>query len=201
MRAFGPELAEVPLLATRHELQGNALAPLLLCNIEKALHQAGVQNVIMPALPLSEGLSPEAPLAAGHNMAPVPESKPWGLCVGYRVALPAQLLQACKLPTLQLPGTCYLTKQLSPESFTQVSSAAAPLLHCWFTIAPTMISPHLLHRLTIVSPQLLGSSTVVSPHAPQVLLLVFLCCRPSCFCLRQTLSCAYRSSRSLRPSG
>ena len=125
MRAFGPELAEVPLLATRHELQGNALAPLLLHNIEKALHQAGVRNVIMPALPLSEGLSPEAALTIEQKTGNALVQKPWGILVGYQIALPAQLLNACKLPMLQLPGTSYLVKQLSYESTTKVSASSA----------------------------------------------------------------------------
>ena len=69
VRAFGPELAELPLLATRHELQGNALGPLLLHHVEKTLLAAGVTKVIMPALPLSEGPLPEAPAAPGHHAA------------------------------------------------------------------------------------------------------------------------------------
>lgn len=57
MRAFGPDLAEVPLLATRPELQGNRLAPLLLHSIEAGLLGIGVKKIIMPALHL-----PEVPL-------------------------------------------------------------------------------------------------------------------------------------------
>lgn len=136
VRAFGPDMAEVPLLATRHELQGNALAPALLHSIEAALLQAGVKAVIMPALPLSEGLSPEAPWAPEQRALPLPEvlcleapsapgqsaagPKPWGTLVGYKVTLPAQLLQACQMPMVQLPGTCYVIKHLSLESLTQV---------------------------------------------------------------------------------
>ena len=121
VRAFGPEMAEVPLLATRHELQGNALGPALLHSIEETLQQAGVRAVIMPALPLSEGLSPEAPLAPEQTAANVVGPKPWGTNVGYKVALPAQLLSACKMPMVQLPGTCYLIKQLSEQSLPKVS--------------------------------------------------------------------------------
>lgn len=121
VRAFGPDMAEVPLLATRHELQGNALGPALLHSIEAALLQAGVKAVIMPALPLSEGLSPEAPSAPGQSAV---GPKPWGTLVGYKVALPAQLLHACQMPMVQLPGTCYLIKQLSLESLTKVSQVA-----------------------------------------------------------------------------
>lgn len=140
VRAFGPDMAEVPLLATRHELQGNALAPALLHSIEAALLQAGVKAVIMPALPLSEGLSPEAPWAPEQRALPLPEvlcleapsapgqsaagPKPWGTLVGYKVTLPAQLLQACQMPMVQLPGTCYVIKHLSLESLTQVSQIA-----------------------------------------------------------------------------
>lgn len=147
VRAFGPDMAEVPLLATRHELQGNALAPALLHSIEEALLEAGVRAVIMPALPLTEGLSPEAPLAPAQSALPLSEGlsvdapsapeqstvgpKPWGILMGYKVALPAQLVQACKLPMVQLPGTCYLIKQLSPESLTKVRG-----------VAPTCVEGH-----------------------------------------------------------
>ena len=125
VRAFGPELAEVPLLATRHELQGNALGPALLHSLEETLQQAGVKAVIMPALPLSEGLSPEVPLVPAHTAAIAVGPKPWGTMVGYKLALPAQLLSACKMPMVQLPGICYLIKQLSMQSLTKVSQFLA----------------------------------------------------------------------------
>ena len=122
VHVFGPELAEVPLLATRHELQGNALGPTLLHSIEQTLQQAGVKAVIMPALPLSEGLSPDAPVVPEQTAARAVGPKPWGMTVGYKVALPTQLLEACKMPMVQLPGTCYLIKQLSMQSLTNVSN-------------------------------------------------------------------------------
>ncbi|KAL0045181.1 hypothetical protein WJX82_011267 [Trebouxia sp. C0006] len=121
VRAFGPELAEVPLLATRHELQGNALAPLLLHQVEHTLLQTGVSRIIMPALPLPEGPSPEAPLP-GQAALPVTPSglKPWGSLVGYAMPSPAQLLEACRTSMLQLPGTPYLIKQLSTGNIVKV---------------------------------------------------------------------------------
>lgn len=67
VRAFGPELAEVPLLATRLELQGNGLAPLLLRSLELALLEAGVSRVIMPALPLPEVPLPDQALLPGRQ--------------------------------------------------------------------------------------------------------------------------------------
>ena len=126
VRAFGPELAEVPLLATRHELRGNALAPLLLHQMESTLLAAGVTKVIMPALPLTEGPPPEAPLLPGQfEKGPTngPGREPWGSVVGYSPASPGALLEACKSPLLQLPGTPYLMKQLSPETLTKVTHA------------------------------------------------------------------------------
>lgn len=143
VRAFGPEMAEVPLLATRHELQGNALGPALLHSIEEALQQAGVTAVIMPALPLSEGLSTEAPLAPEHTTATAVRPKPWGMTMGYKMALPAQLLEACKMPMVQLPGTCYLIKQLSRQSLTKVSHLAPTVVERkavggWIIIRGTM---------------------------------------------------------------
>ncbi|DBB07124.1 TPA: hypothetical protein ACH3X1_011698 [Trebouxia sp. C0004] len=117
VRAFGPELAEVPLLATRHELQGNALAPLLLHQVEHTLCQAGVTCIIMPALPL-----PEAPLPnqAAPPFGTASGLKPWGSLVGYAMPSPAQLLEACRTSMLQLPGTPYLIKQLSADSVVKV---------------------------------------------------------------------------------
>ena len=137
MRAFGPELTEVPLLATRHELQGNALGPLLLQQIERTLLQAGVTCVIMPALPLPAGPSSEAPLP--NQAAPVttPAVKPWGCLVGYKAPSPAQLLEACRTPMLQLPGTPYLFKQLSHDTLTKVLTyswtAELVVLSCFST--------------------------------------------------------------------
>jgi len=131
VRAFGPELAEVPLLATRHELQGNALAPLLLHQVEHTLLQAGVTCIIMPALPLPEGPSPEAPLpdqAAPHVTAS--GLKPWGSLVGYAMPSPAQLLEACRTSMLQLPGTPYLIKQLLAESIVKVRRRTTTWHHC-----------------------------------------------------------------------
>lgn len=127
VRAFGPELAEVPLLATRYELQGNALAPLLLHHIEHTLLQAGVTRIIMPALPMPEAPSPEAPLP-DQAALPVTASnpKPWGSLVGYTMPSPAQLLQACRTSMLQLPGTPYLIKQLSADSIVKVRGAPVP---------------------------------------------------------------------------
>ena len=68
MRAFGPELAELPLLATRPELQGNGLAPLLLRSLETALLEAGVSRVIMPALPLPEVPLPDQAQLPGRQI-------------------------------------------------------------------------------------------------------------------------------------
>ena len=131
VRAFGPELAEVPLLATRHELQGNALAPLLLHQIESTLLQAGVTCIIMPALPLPEGPSPEAPLP---DQAALPMTasglKPWGSFVGYAMPSPAKLLEACRTSMLQLPGTPYLIKQLSADSVMKVQRRTITWHHC-----------------------------------------------------------------------
>ena len=124
----------MPLLATRHELRGNALAPLLLHHIESTLLAAGVTKVIMPALPLTEGPIPEAPLPPGQfgttlgqlGNGPVssgPGLNSWGSLVGYRPPSPGALLEACKSPMLQLPGTPYLMKHLSSETLTKVTCA------------------------------------------------------------------------------
>lgn len=95
MHVFGPELAEVPLLTTRAELQGNGLGPLLLHNLEAALLQAGVGKVIMPALPLPELPLMEALPPTGRNACPL-----WQLAAA-RAAL--SLFSFCKQP-LQIPS-------------------------------------------------------------------------------------------------
>ena len=64
LRVFGPELAEVALLATRQELQGNGLAHILQQALESALLALGVHLVAMPALPQDLGGSAQPQLAA-----------------------------------------------------------------------------------------------------------------------------------------
>ena len=58
---------------------------------------------------------------AGANQQP-PVTKAWGSLMSYQVPQPAELLQACKLPMLQLPGTPYLIKSLAKDTLCQVSS-------------------------------------------------------------------------------
>ena len=70
VRVFGPELAEVPLLATRPELQGNGLAPLLLHSLETALLDAGVTTIIMPSLPLPHAPLPDQAVSSGETLCP-----------------------------------------------------------------------------------------------------------------------------------
>ena len=47
---LGPDVAELPALAVRPELQGNGLGRLLLALLENALLEAGVKLLAMPAL-------------------------------------------------------------------------------------------------------------------------------------------------------
>lgn len=51
MRAHGAEVAEVPILAVRPELQGNDLGRALLAQLESALLAAGVKLLVLPAVP------------------------------------------------------------------------------------------------------------------------------------------------------
>ncbi len=51
MRAHGAEVAEVPVLAVRPELQGNGLGRALLGQLESALLAAGVKLLVLPAVP------------------------------------------------------------------------------------------------------------------------------------------------------
>lgn len=50
MRVLGAEVAEMPALAVRPELQGNSLGRLLLALLETAVKEAGVKLLAMPAL-------------------------------------------------------------------------------------------------------------------------------------------------------
>ena len=73
LRVFGPELAEVALLATRQELQGNGLAHILQQALESALLALGVRLVAMPALPPELGGSAQQqPAARGPRGATAP---------------------------------------------------------------------------------------------------------------------------------
>ena len=73
LRVYGPELAEVALLATRQELQGNGLAHILQQAAESALLALGVLLVAMPALPQQLGGSAQQqPAACGPQDATAP---------------------------------------------------------------------------------------------------------------------------------
>ena len=67
VRVLGPDVAEVPVLAVRPDLQGNGLGARLLALLEAGLLAAGVRMVAMPggAEPdlggTSSGAGPEAP--------------------------------------------------------------------------------------------------------------------------------------------
>ncbi len=50
VRTHGAEVAEVPLLAVRPELEGNGLGAALLAQLESALLAAGVKLLVMPAV-------------------------------------------------------------------------------------------------------------------------------------------------------
>lgn len=76
----------------------------------------------MPALPLPEGPLPDAPLPSGQQGSAPLGLKPWGSLLGYKMPSSAELLEACKTAMLQLPGTPYLIKKLSPDTLTKVGS-------------------------------------------------------------------------------
>lgn len=77
LRVFGPELAEVDLLATRQELQGNGLAHILQQALESALLALGVRLVAMPALPQKlGGPAHQQPAARGPRGAIAPATAP-----------------------------------------------------------------------------------------------------------------------------
>lgn len=50
VRTHGAEVAEVPVLAVRPELEGNGLGRALLAQLESALLAAGVKLLVMPAV-------------------------------------------------------------------------------------------------------------------------------------------------------
>ena len=71
VRALGAEVAELPALAVRPELQGNALGRLLLSVLEAVLREAGVKLVAMPALVPFPTSSPKQDTASdGQTSAP-----------------------------------------------------------------------------------------------------------------------------------
>lgn len=77
LRVFGPELAEVALLATRQELQGNGLAHILQQALESALLALGVRLVAMPTLPQKlGGPAHQQPAARGPRGASAPATAP-----------------------------------------------------------------------------------------------------------------------------
>ena len=71
VRALGAEVAELPALAVRPELQGNTLGRLLLAALEDVLREAGVKLVAMPALVPFPTSSPRQGMASdGQTPAP-----------------------------------------------------------------------------------------------------------------------------------
>ena len=68
VRALGAEVAELPALAVRPELQGNSLGRLLLALLEDALREAGVKLIAMPALVPFPTSSPKQRLATDSHM-------------------------------------------------------------------------------------------------------------------------------------
>ena len=70
IRVLGPDLAEVPALAVRPELQGNSLGCLLLALLENAVREAGVKLIAMPALvPFPSSSPKQAPASDGQATA------------------------------------------------------------------------------------------------------------------------------------
>ena len=100
IRALGAEVAELPALAVRPELQGNSLGRLLLALLEGALREAGVKLIAMPALvpfPSSspkQGLAPDGQITAAAADEQVMSVSPLSLRAA---TLPAVCLSQLKL--------------------------------------------------------------------------------------------------------
>ena len=77
VRALGPDVAEVPVLAVRPDLQGNALGRCLLALLEANLLAAGVRMVTMPG-----GAEPDLGGATIGNGMEAPESQPEAAATG-----------------------------------------------------------------------------------------------------------------------
>jgi GNAT superfamily N-acetyltransferase len=64
---LGADVAELPALAVRPELEGNGLGRLLLALLESAVMKAGVKLLAMPALvPFPSSSPKQADMAAGQ---------------------------------------------------------------------------------------------------------------------------------------
>ena len=98
LRVFGPELAEVALLATRQELQGNGLAHILQQALESALLALGVHLVAMPALPQELGAA-ALQQSAAHG--------PQGTAAPATAAEAADLHGTGEATGRQLPGSLW----------------------------------------------------------------------------------------------
>ena len=70
---LGAEVAEMPALAVRPELQGNSLGRLLLALLETAVKEAGVKLLAMPALVPFPSPSPKQ--GAAPMLQPAPTSE------------------------------------------------------------------------------------------------------------------------------
>ncbi|PRW44524.1 oxidoreductase [Chlorella sorokiniana] len=114
-RCFG-EVAELPLLAVRPELQQrNGLGRLLLAAVEQLLLAAGAKVLLMPGF-AADG-SPYLPAqAAAGGVQPVQPPPLLQSKWGYALAKREQLLASCQHPLLRLPGVLLVSKALSSSS-------------------------------------------------------------------------------------
>lgn len=102
VRVLGCELAEVPLIATRHAYRRKGLCKYLMHVLEKSLLQVGVRKMVLPAV----------------------DSGVWCSHFKFETCELVDLQHLCALGTIVFPGTTWLKKYLSSET---VSPEAPPL--------------------------------------------------------------------------
>lgn len=102
VRVLGCELAEVPLIATRHAYRRKGLCTYLMHVLETSLSQVGVRKLVLPAV----------------------DSAVWCSHFSFEICELADLQHLCALGTIVFPGTTWLKKHLIPGSI----STEAPSL-------------------------------------------------------------------------
>jgi hypothetical protein len=138
-------LAQVPLLATRIELQGNRLGELLLSRIELVLSGLGIENVITPAfiIPNYAYTPATMPPQAGPLPPPV-QHKAWGYCLASK----SQMYDWSRHRHLfRMSGVVFATKSLQQKRIENMGPLQPRKLPKHFTLNPGTATESLMSSL------------------------------------------------------
>lgn len=114
VRSLGNGIAEIPIFTVREELRRNRLGENFLSQIEKVLHQAGIELIITPAMilpgwPFTPSSFPRKHEAEKNQIVPfLPMQYKWG----YTLATREEMQRIAKVRPLAFPGVYTCVKRL-----------------------------------------------------------------------------------------